>query len=161
MSNDEVPGTSSSYYSTSSSSSSVENISTGGSSTIENGELSLLTFIVSPKRAYTSDQRLSPEPNLPKTAGNSCLHVPGCSCTCRRLNSRLSDPDSPDNLTIDPFRIPPHHRIICKLHCASNKLCQDSIFSDSSYSSSPLDGLVLKSLEKGGQYLSLLIVYVA
>jgi hypothetical protein len=160
MSSEEAPGTSSSYYSTSSSSSSVENISSGGTSTIDNGELTVLTFVVSPSRAYSSDQRLSPVPHLPKVGSGGCVHVPGCHCSCRRAAaavSRHSDPDIPNNLAIDPFGVSPHHRLLCnsKSHCKFGKVCQDNLYSDgSSYSSastSALDGLVLKSLEKGGQ----------
>lgn len=144
MSSEEAPGTSSSYYSTASSNcSSAENISSG-TSTIENGDLSVFTFMMS---RVPPNKRFSPTP----LESSSCVHVSNCHCACR--TTRFNRSESTNSLAIDPFGVSPHH-LICRTHDKYGKMCQNSLFGDTYsrlLSQSTLDGSLLRSLEKGGQ----------
>lgn len=177
MSKEETPGTSSSYYSTSTSSnsnsSSVENISSG-TSTIENGDLCVFTFlmskVISPDLSYLPDKFMHP-------ASNSCIHVPNCGCACKINKFRGGISQRPHHCptpsSLDIYGVTPqlcrsmHNHLShggkehcgCVCHCDSTygnrKLCQNSL--SSSYtnmiSQSNLDGYLIRSLEKGGELI--------
>ena len=154
MSSEETPGTSSSYYSTSSASSSAENIST-----VENGELSVFTFI-SPGHGGSSSARESycthSCGHLPSRYSNSCHSCHGS----RRdtydsfLNSDVNYGNSSDssNFSIDPFHLGSSHMYSYK----GSHRKQNHILSDNYVRLLPKvsEGLLLRSLEKGGKFMN-------
>lgn len=176
-------GPSRNYYSSSSSHSSsaesIQNMSSSGSgssgsgksgsvqcrskSTLENGDLSLFTFLMS---KYISAD-LS---HLPEAVG-SCVHKQDCHCTGFRngSNSNLS-------FGMDPYGGLKSRgtklgvtgggggRGNCSCNCTLGKLCHSSRLGErtSSYSSllsSNLDGYLIRSLERGGNKIVVNVVF--
>ena len=168
---DEMPGTSSSSYSNSSSSSSVENIS----STVENGELSVFTFMV--PTTTGSCGGLASSHSVP-TDLTTLFNQPSASSS----NGTVGGPGSESwrNGGVSPFCIDPyrlddpytfhtkyhrqspsygHHGSTkspqqCCPHHPSHTNTHHHVLSDNNYIRllpRTGDGLLLRSLEKGGK----------